>query len=203
MVCFIYFSLYKSELTGRRHAFIYLLNELRMKATGDEADRAWELCEESFQYHPELIRGEYALYRAIRAIALRAWSARESEMRKQGIYVAVPNFIMQARERAGIKPSNGPHRPATGNYPQPIAQNMMSNQPYPPYGPATTAQPMLNEPLGQSNPQLGYSASWPTMPGEDLFMAKSGHSPIDWDAWDHLVQMDLPTLEFGLEAFFK
>ena len=29
-------------------------------------------------------------------------------------------------------------------------------------------------------------------------------SPIDWDAWDSLVQsMDLPTLEFGLDAFFK
>ena len=175
-----------------------------MKATGDEADRAWELCEESFQYHPELIRGEYALYRAIRAIALRAWSARESELRKQGIYAAVPNFIMQARERAGIKPPNGMSQPM--NYPQPAPQAIMTNQPYPPYGPpaAAATQPMMTGPLGQANPQLGYSMSWPSdVPGEDLFMAKSGHSPIDWDAWDHLVQMDLPTLEFGLEAFFK
>lgn len=56
-----------------------------------------------------------------------------------------------------------------------------------------------------TNPQMNYAMSWPAVvPGEDLFMPKpGGHSPIDWDAWDSLVQMDLPTLEFGLEAFFK
>ena len=193
------------RLTEPRHAFIFLLNELRMKATGEEADRAWELCEESFQYHPELIRGEYALYRAIRAIALRAWNAREAELRKQGIYAAVPNFIMQARERAGIKPVSG--QPRHPNTQQQIPQIPMSNAGYPPYGSSTapSTQNMIGESLGQANPPaMGYSMSWPAVvPGEDLFMPKSGHSPIDWDAWDHLVQMDLPTLEFGLEAFFK
>jgi hypothetical protein len=174
-----------------------------MKATGEEADRAWELCEESFQYHPELIRGEYALYRAIRAIALRAWSAREAELRKQGIYAAVPNFIMQARERAGIRTTNGARYPPNM---QQMPQFGMVNTPgVPSYGTPQQANAMLDPALGQANPQMGYGMSWPAVvPGEDLFMPKPGQpSPIDWDAWDTLVQMDLPTLEFGLEAFFK
>ena len=64
---------------------------------------------------------------------------------------------------------------------------------------------MMTDQLAPPNPQMGYSMSWPAVvPGEDLFMPKPGQpSPIDWDAWDSLVQMDLPTLEFGLEAFFK
>lgn len=179
-----------------------------MKAVGEEADRAWELCEESFQYHPELIRGEYALYRAIRAIALRAWSAREAELRKQGIYAAVPNFIMQARERAGIRTTtNGtrdpPNMQQMPQYGHGNGNGMVATPGVPSYG---TPQQMLDPALGgQGNPQMGYAMSWPAVvPGEDLFMLKPGQpSPIDWDAWDTLVQMDLPTLEFGLEAFFK
>ena len=52
--------------------------------------------------------------------------------------------------------------------------------------------------------QLGYSMSWPAVvPGEDLFMPKPGQpSPIDWDAWDTLVQMDLPTLEAAMRTIF-
>ena len=126
-----------------------------MKATGEEADRAWELCEESFQYHPELIRGEYALYRAIRAIALRAWSAREAELRKQGIYAAVPNFIIQARERAGIRTTNGARYPP--NMQQIPQYGMVSTPGVPSYGTPQQANAMLDPALGQASPQMGYA----------------------------------------------
>jgi hypothetical protein len=185
-----------------RHAFIFLLNELRTRTTGDEADKAWELCEESFHYHPELLRGEFALYRAIRAVALRAWSARESKLRQQGLYVAVPHFIQQTRERASAKTH------ISFETQQPSNQlATMGSATYTAYGTATAAsEAIANQNFTANEPALPYSVSWPpAMPGEDgLFLPKPGEpSPIDWEAWDSLVQMDLPTLEFGLEAFFK
>jgi hypothetical protein len=188
-----------------RHSFIFLLNELRTRTMGDEADRAWDLCEESFLYHPELLRGDFALYRAIRAVALRAWDAREAELRREGLYVTVPQFIAQARVRAGVKVLNGA---GAGELQPSINRNAMGSASYPMYGtPNAASETILSQNLSANEPALPYTLSWPPneMPADDgLFLPKPGEpSPIDWDAWDSLVQMDLPTLEFGLEAFFK
>lgn len=194
-----------------RHAFIFLLNELCTRTLGDESDRAWDLCEESFVYHPELIGGDFALYRAIRAVALRAWSAREEKLRHNGLYIRVPQFIISCRERAGIKPiANGMVNPTQHD---PSGQGVMPphNPAYPAYSNAGTMQTDMVLPdtsmPGSEAAMAPYNMGWPasTVPGDqNLFVMKpGGTSPIDWDAWDSLVQMDLPTLEFGLEAFFK
>jgi hypothetical protein len=163
--------------------------------------------EESFQYHSEVLRGDFALYRAIRAIALRAWDAREAKLRQQGLYFKVPQFITQARERAGIKPQD---EIGTAGPQQVPMQGVMGSGSFQPYGmPISASRAIVSESMAASEPSLAYSVGWPPPPpgisGEDgLFLQKPGEpSPIDWDAWDSLVQMDLPTLEFGLEAFFK
>jgi hypothetical protein len=56
------------------HALIYLLSELRFRKVGEDANRAWELIEDAFQYHPEIVsESSYALYVAIRSLTMKAW----------------------------------------------------------------------------------------------------------------------------------
>jgi hypothetical protein len=59
------------------HAFIYLLSELRLRRVGEEAEKAWDQVEDTFQYHPEMIsNSNYALYFAIRSLTLKAWDGK-------------------------------------------------------------------------------------------------------------------------------
>jgi hypothetical protein len=59
------------------HALIYLLSELRFRKVGEDVDRAWNLIEDAFQYHPEIINDRgYALYTAIRSLTMKAWEGK-------------------------------------------------------------------------------------------------------------------------------
>lgn len=196
------------------HAFIYLLNELRIRRVGDEVDKAWELVEEVLHYHPEIMMSsDFALYRAIRSITLRAWDAREAEVRRLGMFIVTPDIINSIRTRAGVQTRNGPTSQAGIVLPTPHRNGSIMGH-YNQYdAPAPAPEAIMVEHAVANHAATPYSVSWPpnSMPGEDridpsiMELPKPGEpSPIDWDAWDSLVQnMDLPTLEFGLDAFFK
>ncbi|GCB21233.1 uncharacterized transcriptional regulatory protein C139.03 [Aspergillus awamori] len=77
-------------------AYIYLLSELRRRCSGDRVALAWQLVEELFNEHPELIDGDDDFYAAFGDLVLDAWEHHSHELRKSpgGLgFVTKPRFI--------------------------------------------------------------------------------------------------------------
>ncbi|KAF3133316.1 hypothetical protein TWF594_009263 [Orbilia oligospora] len=88
------------------HAFIYLLGELRHRPQGPEVEKAWAQVDEVFEHHYEWLERKDELHSAIRAVALKAWENRETQIRKAGKVVEqeirVPVFVQTIREMYAI-----------------------------------------------------------------------------------------------------
>ncbi|RVD82124.1 uncharacterized protein DFL_006558 [Arthrobotrys flagrans] len=84
------------------HAFIYLLGELRQRPQGPEVEKAWAQVDEVFEHHYEWLERKDELHSAIRALALKAWENRETQIRKAGKVleqeVRIPVFVQTLRE---------------------------------------------------------------------------------------------------------
>ncbi|GKZ82894.1 hypothetical protein AnigIFM56816_007720 [Aspergillus niger] len=77
-------------------AYIYLLSELRRRCSGDRVALAWQLVEELFNEHPELIDGDDDFYAAFGDLVLDAWEHHSHELKKGpgGLgFVTKPRFI--------------------------------------------------------------------------------------------------------------
>jgi hypothetical protein len=95
------------------HALIYLLSEIRTRRIGEEADLVWQEMELTYRHRPELSDRKHVLHTAIGLLAIRAWDAREVELRKVDLPLQTPDFIVKLRgpdapQRSG--PSSLPPR---------------------------------------------------------------------------------------------
>ncbi|GKZ25582.1 hypothetical protein AbraIFM66951_001354 [Aspergillus brasiliensis] len=83
-------------------AYIYLLSQLQRRYSGDRVALAWELVEELFSEHPELIDDTNSFYLKLMDLVLDAWMGRRYELAKsQGNQEGVtePRFIQQLNEK--------------------------------------------------------------------------------------------------------
>ncbi|RDK42338.1 hypothetical protein M752DRAFT_319211 [Aspergillus phoenicis ATCC 13157] len=83
-------------------AYIYLLSELRRRCSGDCVALAWQLVEELFNEHPELIDGDDDFYAAFGDLVLDAWEHHSHELKKSpgGLgFVTTPPFIQQLYDK--------------------------------------------------------------------------------------------------------
>lgn len=82
-------------------AFIYLLSELRNRFQGDEVNRAWQVVEQVFGNHPEILSTpKNTLYFAIGNLAVKAWDMRVAAIQNLAFYQPpTPRFISVLRSQ--------------------------------------------------------------------------------------------------------
>jgi hypothetical protein len=184
------------------HALIYLLSELRFREIGEQSNKAWDQIEDTFRHHPEIISDrDYALYSAIRSLALKGWEDREMKLRQLRIPLHTPDFITNLRttknELAG----------RTGQLQ---------------FGPDSMCMAIASETDAMQQRALPYNISWTaTQPDNHEHTAKDRRAPmsdltrisestaaaseplpVDWEQWDAMIHsMDLPVVD--LDAFFQ
>lgn len=91
-------------------AYIFLLNELRARRTGDLCDRAWNVIIENHERRglQHLLKGP--LHVAFGSMFLKAWDVREAAEAQNGRELQIPKLINILRQRAKRMPP--PKRPA-------------------------------------------------------------------------------------------
>jgi hypothetical protein len=150
--------------------FIYLLTELRRRTVGDEVERAWQQVEEAYHHHGEFLTMRSPLHDSVATLAERAWSVREVVLaRRQSVSPASiipPNFITVLRAR-GVKPTT---------------QTSTEN-------PSESYQ-ILGHPMSEQQ-ALDSTGNGP---GPQFASEPIELSPIDWAAWDSMIE------EFELNA---
>ncbi len=85
-------------------ALVYMMNELRLRVSGDLVRTAWSLVERLYGDYPDLLQDDGKFYTALADLTLEGWEARRRELRACGNEVAVPRFIellQVARGKAG------------------------------------------------------------------------------------------------------
>ncbi|OJJ67631.1 hypothetical protein ASPBRDRAFT_186191 [Aspergillus brasiliensis CBS 101740] len=91
-------------------AYIYLLSELRRRCSGDRVALAWQLVEDLFNEHPELIDDNNQFFAAFTDLTLEAWEARRDKLTDcdGGLEaVTVPSFIQRIYGRKGSDQPGG------------------------------------------------------------------------------------------------
>jgi Fungal specific transcription factor domain len=81
--------------------FVYLLTHVRHAMVGPEIDEAWKELDKAYQNRPALIERRTGLHMAVAVLALKAWEAREAELRRLSVSFEVPDFIQKLRATTG------------------------------------------------------------------------------------------------------
>lgn len=158
------------------HAFIYVLADLRFRRSGEESDRAWRQVEEVFRHYPQILANKNGnFHTAIGRLALRAWEAREAELRRQYpnfTQPQPPSFIGQLYSHRGASKTANPLR-------EPLCGELVSGPEsmLPDHGQTSSNFAHTSDSNIPESRSYIFSASTPM----DL-------TPIDWAEWDSLVQ---------------
>jgi hypothetical protein len=85
--------------------FIYLLGDLRIRTSGHEAFKTWELVEKIYDYFPDILnKPKRALFIAVGNLTLKAWDAFEAHNGRAAYRGSdePPLFIQKLRAQRGI-----------------------------------------------------------------------------------------------------
>jgi hypothetical protein len=166
-------------------AFVFMLSELRVRKSGQLADKAWEQIQEVYDNHPEIINDRSnALYVAVGRLTVRAWEQREAELaRQQQRQPEVPNFITQLRSfgtssRSRRATTNPPtHEAIRGSEANGAAAELYNGH----QGRGDVDFPASDSAVAAMDSEV----LTPDMNFEPLPMDMS---PMDWDYWSDLLQ---------------
>ncbi|CAM1507865.1 Fc.00g047130.m01.CDS01 [Cosmosporella sp. VM-42] len=100
--------------------FAVMTGQLCQRPAGTLADRAWNIIDKIYTYHPELLDTSNKSYAAQAQFVLRAWKAREQAFASVGRAIELPHFIYRLRECSGSDRSSEPMHTPTSR--QPAAQ---------------------------------------------------------------------------------
>lgn len=81
--------------------FAVMTGQLCKRPTGSLADRAWNVVDKIYTYHPELLDLSNKAYAQQAQFVLRAWKAREQAFAQMGRSIDLPHFIYRLRECLG------------------------------------------------------------------------------------------------------
>lgn len=166
-------------------AFIYVLNELRVRTTGEQVERAWQQVEVAYDHRPEMIsENKNTLYFAIGNLCLRAWTKHEEAggRFRDGQMLPTPRYISLLRSQRKIPTDPSP--PPQLQQPTPDTplshkeQYMNSNQAYA----YATTEHNAYEPMSDQGGR--------NMVGN---MPMPEFTSDDWAYWQTLMDGDLPT----------
>jgi hypothetical protein len=167
-------------------AFIYVLNELRVRTTGDLVERAWQQVEVAYNHRPEMItENKNTLYFAMGNLCLKAWAKYEEAggRYRDGQMLPTPRYICLLRSQRKI-PSQLPLLPQLQ---QPTPETPIRHEePY-----------MASNQANYTYAPAGHDAYDPTTDQRSRNMI--GNIPMpeftsdDWAYWQTLMDGDLPT----------
>jgi hypothetical protein len=113
------------------HPFIYLLVQVRRICIGPEVEEAWRVLDETYKSRSELLDRKTGLHLAAAVLAVRAWDAREGELRRLGQSFEVPTFIQKLRASMGdssVPSSQASKPPASKSMQAPINMSNVSKK---------------------------------------------------------------------------
>lgn len=174
-------------------AFVYLINELSHRTSGDLSDEAWDEALQAFEHRPRIITDTWnPLFVAIGNLTLKAWDAREKEhtlRNPNAPPLETPDAIAILRARKAEKPQRVPLPVAAGS--------SSASTPYlPPGGPngphGHPGQHPNASNRGWQGANNGMQSGVPEAPMgqmEDSYPPDLGvsDSPVDWALFDSLI----------------
>lgn len=87
-----------SRLHFQLDVFAYLVGQLCHRTTGQIVDRAWEVVEEVYQYHPEFYETSNRIYYQLAHFTFKAWRKREAAVRsRSGSTPETPKCVQNLR----------------------------------------------------------------------------------------------------------
>lgn len=87
-----------SRLHFQLDVFAYLVGQLCHRTTGQIVDRAWEVVEEVYQYHPEFYETSNRIYYQLAHFTFKAWRKREAAVRsRSGSTPETPKCVQKLR----------------------------------------------------------------------------------------------------------
>lgn len=117
-----------SRLHFQLDIFAYLVGQLCHRTTGPLVDKAWQVIEEVYQYHPEFYEVSSRVYHQLAHFIFKAWRKREAVLRTRlGRTPETPQCVKKLRllmpgsDEASVKsesgrtPSNDPFNFTVGN----------------------------------------------------------------------------------------
>lgn len=175
---------------------VHVLEELKERTLGDEAEHAWEQVNMVYHYRPEITAGrklKLPLYIAVHKMVLEAWSRRERDSAAAGDLIETPECITILRDRAN---STLPvKRDSTGNTPNQMSiENAMSQQTFNPSTNWSTSFQFgdISTPLMQNNGmgfnQYEYTNEMPLT---------NNTGPVDWSVFDNMMNESTSMPGFG------
>ncbi|KAM0549782.1 hypothetical protein ACHAPJ_009221 [Fusarium lateritium] len=78
--------------------FTVMTKQLCQRPTGTLADRAWNMVQKIYHYHPEILDMSQKTYAIQAQTVLKAWKTREQAFRAAGQPLETPNFIFRLRD---------------------------------------------------------------------------------------------------------
>jgi len=149
------------------HAFIILAHELQLRPEDKHTRDAWSKIEELFEYNPDVIvNTNTPLHNAVSRLILRAWSIRQTRLRRNNVQLPTPGFISSLQNQDGKQDAGT----------QPEVSYVASKTD------ANELIPALQATVAESTPE---STSFQETLTPD--MLADGNS-IDWSRWDYMLQ---------------
>ena len=161
--------------------FIHVLDELKKRTLGAEAETAWEEVDKVYRYRPEITQGrklKLPLYMAVHKVVLNSWSHRERAAAQAGQLVDIPQCVITLRERANsVASMKRESTEATPN--QANIETAMSQTPYNNW---STSFNFGDMPSIQNN-----APAFNQYEDNNGFMFSNNAGPVDWSVFDNML----------------
>ena len=149
------------------HAFIIIAHELQLRPEDQHTHDAWSKIEELFEYNPDVIANiNSPLHKAVSRMILKAWSVRQTRLRRSSTPLPTPAFIATLQTQATKQDAANPARL--------------------PYTPSEAAATEL-APISQAIVPESATGSNAFLENVTPNVLADG-TPIDWSEWDYLLQ---------------
>ncbi|RDL41217.1 uncharacterized protein BP5553_01196 [Venustampulla echinocandica] len=162
--------------------FVFLLSDLRHRTLGPESNQGWQMVQDIYKCYPELLSSKTnELHLAVGELTLKAWGARELNLRTTNQFVETPDFILDLRsQRSRQSAKTGDKIPNLTNISYPA-------------GPDQNVEHIRNNTTGTgSGLPWGFIDYDPSMPIDRV--VSMDMAPMDWEYWDNLFR------EYDLQA---
>ena len=158
---------------------IYLVGELRQRATGPEVDEAWNALAELFEHRPEIFQQRRTLPLALLSLAMKAWQVREAELIRLHGHAEAPPFIAAAILQRVSRNKQKSQQADTKKPPQPHKESGAQ---------LPTPESTVSTDTSTWNPADMYGFNGYNDFNSDIPGVNDTSAPMDWAAWDELMK---------------
>lgn len=163
--------------------FMHILDDLKERNLGPEADTAWEEVDKVYRFRPEITQGrklKLPLYMAVHKVLLISWSHREHAAAQAGQLVDVPQCVITLRDRANSAVSlrRDSSMEATPN---------QSNIGLAMFQPPNNSDWSTSFNFGDLPSLQNNASAFNQYEDNNGFMFSSNAAPVDWSVFDNMI----------------